>query len=67
VCAFLRGDDVLVVVALRSGDVSTRIEVPSGQWRDVLRGEQHTVSGPAAVDELLGRRCAVVLERLGRA
>ena len=63
-CAFLRGDDLLVAVSLRGGSDGGRIEVPSGSWREVLRGEQLTVTGPV---DAPGHSGIAVLERLGRA
>src|SRR5204863_5814893 len=33
-CAFVRGGDVFVVVALREGARSARVEAPGGRWRD---------------------------------
>jgi (1->4)-alpha-D-glucan 1-alpha-D-glucosylmutase len=68
VCAFMRGDDLLVLVAVR-GAVEAgagRLEGPGGRWRNVLRGEEHALSGSVAVGELLGRRGLAVFERLGR-
>jgi (1->4)-alpha-D-glucan 1-alpha-D-glucosylmutase len=39
VCAFMRGDDVLVVVVVREGATAGgEIELPAGSWRDLLRG-----------------------------
>ncbi len=63
VCAFMRGDDLLVLVAVRSA-VEGRLEGPGGRWRNVLRGEEHTLSGSLAVGDLLGRRGIAVFERL---
>jgi (1->4)-alpha-D-glucan 1-alpha-D-glucosylmutase len=65
-CAFLRGDDLLVVVALRDPGIGGALEAPGGRWRSVLRGEQHTLSGRVSLFELLGRRGFAVFERLGR-
>ena len=42
VCAFVRGGEVLVAVAVR-GDLRT-FRPPPGAWRDVLRTETHLVS-----------------------
>jgi (1->4)-alpha-D-glucan 1-alpha-D-glucosylmutase len=63
-CAFLRDDDVLVVVGLRDDAVEARLEGPGGQWRSVLRGEEHSLSGRVAVGDLIGEPGIAVLERL---
>jgi (1->4)-alpha-D-glucan 1-alpha-D-glucosylmutase len=49
--AFRRGDDVLVAVHVRDGDVD--VDLPPGAWRDVLEG----------LDAVAGRRVAAVFER----
>jgi (1->4)-alpha-D-glucan 1-alpha-D-glucosylmutase len=63
VCAFLRGGDLLVAVATRpqaEGD----LDAPAGRWRDVLRGEEHELSGVVPVGRLLSPRGIGVFERL---
>ena len=65
-CAFLRSSDLLVVVMLRDAAVNASLHAPGGRWRNVLRGEQHTLSGDVPLFELLGRRGFAVFERLGR-
>jgi (1->4)-alpha-D-glucan 1-alpha-D-glucosylmutase len=65
-CAFLRGDDLLVVVAVREAGITGALEAPGGRWRNVLRGEEHTLEGRVSLFELLGRRGVAVFERLGR-
>ena len=35
VCAFLRGDDVAVVVPLRAG-IAPEVDLPGGGWRPLL-------------------------------
>ncbi len=64
-CAFLRGSDLLVVVVLRDAGAAASLQAPGGRWRNVLRGEQHTLSGRVSLFELLGRRGFAVFERLG--
>jgi (1->4)-alpha-D-glucan 1-alpha-D-glucosylmutase len=61
VVAFLRGDDVAVVVprlpvgfAAGGGWYDTRIELPTGSWWDEL-GEQENPGGTIEVGALLGR------------
>jgi (1->4)-alpha-D-glucan 1-alpha-D-glucosylmutase len=64
VCAFLRGSDVLVLVALRPELSDSTFEAPGGSWRDVLRGEQRSFSAQARLGEVLGARGAAVFERV---
>jgi (1->4)-alpha-D-glucan 1-alpha-D-glucosylmutase len=63
-CAFLRGGDVLVVVGLRE-HVSGSLQAPRGRWRDVLRGEERTFGGRAALADVLGEHGVGVFERVG--
>ena len=63
-CGFLRGDDVLVAVAVREGIADERLEAPGGRWRDVLRGEERSLSGRVALRDLLGSHGVAVFERL---
>ncbi|HEY5196115.1 MAG TPA: hypothetical protein VIJ51_03705, partial [Solirubrobacteraceae bacterium] len=54
VCAFVRGDDVLVVVVVAVGSGASaagQIALPTGSWEDVLRGGQ-PVDGQLAVSRL---------------
>jgi (1->4)-alpha-D-glucan 1-alpha-D-glucosylmutase len=55
VCAFLRGDEVAVAVAVRREPA--RVELPPGRWRDVLTGAE---CGP---EYELGDRGLALLER----
>jgi (1->4)-alpha-D-glucan 1-alpha-D-glucosylmutase len=64
-CAFLRGGDVLVVVATRNPPFEgTLTELPGGRWRDVLRGEERSWDGREAVERLVGEHGVGVFERL---
>jgi (1->4)-alpha-D-glucan 1-alpha-D-glucosylmutase len=64
-CAFLRGDDVMVAVAVRpDAEVEASLETPTGRWRNVLRGEEHTFSGREPLSRVLGPRGFGVYERL---
>ena len=70
VCAFLRGDDVLVAVAVR--DAATGAggwELPAraaGRWRDVLRpGEEIELPDGATLAGVLGPDGRALLERVG--
>ncbi len=63
VCAFLRGGDVLVAVALRDTPPTEVLPVPAGRWRDVLSGEESEFSEGVAASRLLGESGIAVLER----
>jgi (1->4)-alpha-D-glucan 1-alpha-D-glucosylmutase len=65
-CAFLRGGQVLVVVATRSGPPTGALPAPRGRWRDVMTDEELSFSGRTALGRLLSGRAAAVFERLGR-
>ena len=65
-CAFVRGSGLLVVVMLRDAGTAATLQAPGGRWRNVLRGEEHELSGRVSLGELLGRRGFAVFERLGR-
>jgi len=65
VCAFLRGDSVLVAVAVRAGTVDGVLEGPSGRWRDVLRDEDRSLGPREPLARLLDEHGLAVLERVG--
>jgi len=67
VCAFLRGDEILVAVAVREGAVDDVLAGPSGSWRDVLRGDVRSLGSREPLAALLDEHGLAVLERLGRA
>jgi (1->4)-alpha-D-glucan 1-alpha-D-glucosylmutase len=56
VCAFLRGDEVLVVVLVRPAGPagSGEIALPAGRWRDVLRVGEGVLEGGLLEVEALG-------------
>jgi maltooligosyltrehalose synthase len=62
--AFLRGGDVMVVVAIRAGAVEGTIESPGGQWRDVLRSEERSFDSRMSVQDIAGELGIAVFERL---
>jgi (1->4)-alpha-D-glucan 1-alpha-D-glucosylmutase len=63
--SFLRGGDVLVVVATRRDAPARSLTGVNGSWRDVLRGERWTFGERVPVRDLLGRRGLAVFERAG--
>jgi (1->4)-alpha-D-glucan 1-alpha-D-glucosylmutase len=69
VVAFLRGDAVLVAVAVRDGATGTAgWELPAaaaGRWRDVLSGEDYELPDGATLGGVLGPDGRALLERVG--
>jgi (1->4)-alpha-D-glucan 1-alpha-D-glucosylmutase len=64
-CAFLRGDDVLVAVAVRDRiDDAVIGSGAAGTWRDVLRGDERSFSGGIAVTDVVDERGIGVYERV---
>ncbi|HUA70199.1 MAG TPA: malto-oligosyltrehalose synthase [Solirubrobacteraceae bacterium] len=63
-CAFMRGGDVLVIVAVRAGTVPGTIDGPDGQWRDVLRSEERSFGSRTPVQDVVGELGIAVFERL---
>ena len=66
VCAFTRGDEVFVAVAVREGAGDGVIAAPEGPWRDVLRGDERSFGGREPASAVLGEHGIAVFERLGR-
>jgi (1->4)-alpha-D-glucan 1-alpha-D-glucosylmutase len=69
VVAFLRGDSVLVAVAVRDGATGAGgWELPAaaaGRWRDVLGGEEYELPDGATLGGVLGPEGRALLERVG--
>jgi (1->4)-alpha-D-glucan 1-alpha-D-glucosylmutase len=64
-CAFVRGGDVLVVVATRGARFDgTLNDPPGGRWRDVLRGDERSFDAGEPVAGLVGESGLAVFERL---
>jgi (1->4)-alpha-D-glucan 1-alpha-D-glucosylmutase len=63
-CAFLRGDDVLVAVAVRDRAEERSLTGASGTWRDVLRGDERSLHSSVALTQLLDERGIGVYERV---
>jgi (1->4)-alpha-D-glucan 1-alpha-D-glucosylmutase len=64
-CAFVRGGEVMVAVAVRDSGLEATFEAPRGRWRDVLRGEERSFAGTARLGGLVGEHGLAVFERLG--
>jgi (1->4)-alpha-D-glucan 1-alpha-D-glucosylmutase len=64
ICAFLRGDDVLVVVSVRPGSDPGGLKAPGGRWRSVLTGDERSFSGAEPLDGLPDQGAFAVYERL---
>ncbi|HXS44324.1 MAG TPA: hypothetical protein VN751_06830, partial [Solirubrobacteraceae bacterium] len=63
VCAYLRGDDVLVVVPVRAWKGAVLALDAAERWRDVLTGEERELGPEAAVADLVARYGVALLER----
>ncbi|HEV3128379.1 MAG TPA: malto-oligosyltrehalose synthase [Solirubrobacteraceae bacterium] len=64
-CAFLRAGRLMVVVELpRAGAAAASLSPPAGRWRDVLRYEERSFSGPQVVDRLTDAHGIGVFERI---
>jgi (1->4)-alpha-D-glucan 1-alpha-D-glucosylmutase len=61
--AFLRGDEILVVVATRRAGAGGELRGAAGRWRDILRGGTQSIEPPTPISTLLGERGVAVLER----
>jgi len=64
-CAFLRGDDVLVAVAVRDEWAGAEIDAPAGRWRDVLSGEECSFPRRVPLARVLSEHGVAVFERIG--
>jgi len=64
-CAFVRGGDVMVVVAVRPRLRDAVLSgAPGGHWRDVLSGEERSFGRLEPVPRLVGESGVGVFERL---
>ncbi len=64
VCAFLRGGDVLSLIAVRPGGGERLADAPGGRWRDVLSGRELEPAATPELSALLGEDGLALLERL---
>jgi (1->4)-alpha-D-glucan 1-alpha-D-glucosylmutase len=64
-CAFLRGDDVLVAVAVRERWGDGQLDAPAGRWRDVLSGEECSFPRRVPLTTVLSEHGVAVFERIG--
>ena len=63
----MRGDDVLVAVAVREGWQASSWSLPAaaeGSWRDVVSGAEFDLPGHASAAGVLGPEGRAVLERV---
>jgi (1->4)-alpha-D-glucan 1-alpha-D-glucosylmutase len=60
---FVRGGEVLVVVAVRREIGGSLAGAPAGRWRDVLSGRVLTLDAPTPLSELVSAHGLAVLER----
>ena len=65
-CAFLRGGEVLVAVAVRDGRFDALIEPPRGRWRNVLRGGDDSFDRRVGLADVVDEHGLAVFERVGR-
>jgi (1->4)-alpha-D-glucan 1-alpha-D-glucosylmutase len=65
-CAYVRGGEVLVVVAVRDSAVGegALADAPGGRWRDVLSGEERSFDSGQPLARLLDEHGVGVFERL---
>lgn len=64
-CAFLRGDDVLVAVAVRDDWAGAELEAPAGRWREVLSGQEGSFPRRVPLGRVLSEQGVAVFERIG--
>jgi (1->4)-alpha-D-glucan 1-alpha-D-glucosylmutase len=66
-CAYVRGGEVMVVVAVRDRGITgdaTLADAPQGRWRDVLSGEERSFGARQPVADLVDGHGVGVFERL---
>jgi (1->4)-alpha-D-glucan 1-alpha-D-glucosylmutase len=63
-CAFLRADDVLVVVVPRGDVREGALEAPKGRWRDVLHGDERSFDGRTPLGDIVDEHGLAVFERV---
>jgi (1->4)-alpha-D-glucan 1-alpha-D-glucosylmutase len=61
--AYLRGDDVLVVVGIRPGLPSATLRGVAGRWRDIRYGDEHHLGDAVPLADVLDEYGIAVLER----
>jgi (1->4)-alpha-D-glucan 1-alpha-D-glucosylmutase len=64
-CAFVRGGEMLVAVAVRDGAVDGILEGPRGRWRDVLHGGERSFDRRQPLAGVLDEWGLAVFERVG--
>jgi maltooligosyltrehalose synthase len=65
-CAYIRGGEVLVVVALRAATPGDAVVAPRGVWREVLSNNERSFAQREPMSALLGDLPVAVFERVSR-
>jgi hypothetical protein len=60
----VRGDELMVAVAVRDEAPSGQMATPRGRWRDVLRGEERSFAAREPLERVLGKWGLAIYERL---
>jgi (1->4)-alpha-D-glucan 1-alpha-D-glucosylmutase len=63
-CAFLRGDRLMTVVAVRDPSDSALVGAPSGRWREVLTGIERSFGARVPLTSVLTEFGVAVFERI---
>jgi (1->4)-alpha-D-glucan 1-alpha-D-glucosylmutase len=64
VCAFMRGDEVLVAVLVRGGSGQAIADLPGGLWREARTGCERRLEGAATVGSLCDGDGLALYERM---
>ncbi len=65
VCAYLRGERVLAVIAIRPDGNEELVDPPAGRWRDVLDpGREHDLTALPLVERIVNGAGIALLERV---
>jgi (1->4)-alpha-D-glucan 1-alpha-D-glucosylmutase len=64
ICAYLRGERVLALAAVRPDGDEELLDPPDGRWRELLSGSEHDLRRSPQIARLLGETGVALLERL---
>jgi maltooligosyltrehalose synthase len=64
-CAFVRGGDLFVVVAIRRQWDDGSVKAPRGKWRNLLHGDECTFGPREPLSSVLDEHGVGVFERVG--